>query len=349
MLLNGIQIIDFTRLLPGPVATHLLAQMGAEVIKIESSKRMDYVRTSGPPVDGASLLFHQLNHNKQLKMLDYSTEEGKAELLEWIKGADALIEQFRPGAMDAWGLGYEAVKKINPSIVYVSLTGYGQDGIYKNEAGHDFNYLAYSGIMSLLKDETGKPIVPGFQMADIGGAYMAVMAMQAALLKKYRTGKGAYVDVNLCNAVMPFMAVPFALHGMGIDHRQFNILNGQTAVNYAAYECADGKWLSVAAVELKFWNNICDLLSQPTWKREHEMALLNHLFPKKEVEGLFKTRTRDAWMGFFQGKDVCIAPILEMEDLEQHPYHKSNNTFEEFATEKGTKLKTIGLPFRVRN
>ncbi len=347
-MLNGIKIIDFTRLLPGPAATHLLAQMGAEVIKIESPKRMDYVRVSGPPVDGASLLFHQLNHNKQLKTVDYATEAGKAELLAWIEGADALIEQFRPGAMDAWGLGYEAVRKINPGIVYVSLTGYGQDGVYKNEAGHDFNYLAYAGIMDLLKDEQGKPVLPGFQMADIGGAYMAVMALQAALLKKYRTGEGSYVDVNLCDAVMPFMAVPFALHGMGLDHRQFNILNGKTAVNYAAYACADGKWLSVAAVELKFWNNICDLVGQPNWQRNHEMELLNHQFPKPEVEALFKTKTRDDWMEIFKGHDVCVAPILEMEELENHPYHRSKNTFENFTTEKGTPLKTIGLPFRVK-
>ena len=162
-LLQGIKVIDFTRLLPGPLATHLLAQMGAEVIKIESPKRMDYARASGPQVDGASILFHQLNHNKMMKLLDYSTEDGKKELLNLISSADALIEQFRPGAMNAWGLGYEAVKKLNPGIVYISLTGYGQGNDYSKEAGHDFNYLSYSGVMSLLKDGTGKPIVSDTQ------------------------------------------------------------------------------------------------------------------------------------------------------------------------------------------
>ena len=210
--LSGIKIIDFTRLLPGPMATHLLTQMGAEVIKIESPKRMDYARASGPQVDGASILFHQLNHKKRLTILDYNSEEGKQEVLELIKGADALIEQFRPGAMDSWGLGYEEIKKINPRIVYVSLTGYGQQGSFAQEAGHDFNYLAYSGIMSLMKDEKGKPIVPDTQYADIAGAYMAVMALQAALLKQARTGEGSFVDVSLCDAVTPFLAVPYALH-----------------------------------------------------------------------------------------------------------------------------------------
>ena len=347
-LLNGIKIIDFTRLLPGPVATHLLAQMGAEIIKIESPGRVDYARSSGMQVDGASLLFHQLNHNKQLKLVDYATQEGKEEILDLIKQADVLIEQFRPGAMEAWGFGYNAIKKINPGIVYVSLTGYGQEGIHKNEAGHDSNYLAYAGIMGLLKDETGKPVVPGFQLADISGAYMAVMAMQAALLKKHKTGEGAFLDVNLCNAVMPFLAVPYAFHSMGLAHEKFNILNGKTAVNYAVYECADGKWLSVAAMEIKFWNNICQIIGKQEWMRENEFALMNNQFPKNEVEELFKTKSRDTWMEIFQGHDVCIAPVLEVKELENHPYHINENNFNEFITPNGTPLKTIGLPFKIK-
>ena len=176
---------------------------------------------------------------------------------------------------------------------------------------------------------------------------MAVMALQAALLKKFRTGEGAYVDVNLCVAVLPFLAVPFALKSMGMDHEQFNVINGKIAVNYAVYECADGKWLSVAALELKFWNNICDLIEKPEWKRNNELELFNNQFPKKEVEDLFKTKTRDVWMEIFRGQDVCIAPILEIEELENNPYHKCSNTFEGFKTPNGTELKTIKLPFRI--
>ncbi len=348
-LLEGITIIDFTRLLPGPLATHLLAQMGATVIKIESPKRMDYVRVSGVQVDGASVLFHQLNHNKVMKMIDYSTAEGKAEILDLVKNADALIEQFRPGAMTAWGLAYEDMKKANPGLVYVSLTGYGQDNSYANEAGHDFNYLAYAGIMSLLKDENGKPTVPDTQFADIGGAYMAVMAMQAALLKKAKTGKGSFIDVGLADAMNPFIAVPYALHKGGLDYRQFNIINGKTTVNYAAYQCADGKWLSIAALELKFWNNLCEIVEKPAWKRTENMDTMLHAFPKKEVEDLFKTKTRDEWMEIFKGQDVCAAPVLEIEELEEADYHKEKNTFEEFETPNGTKMKTIRLPFKAKS
>lgn len=346
-LLEGIKIVDFTRLLPGPLATHLLAQMGAEIIKIENPNRVDFARLHGKQVEGASLLFHQLNHNKQLESIDYATAEGKEAVLEKIRTADALIEQFRPGAMAAWGLGYEAVKKINPGIVYVSLTGYGQQGDYASEAGHDFNYLAYAGIMSMLKDEQGKPTVPDTQFADISGSYMAVMAMQAALLKKAHTGQGSYLDVSLCDAMLPFLAVPFSFQSAGWDYRHFNVINGKIAVNYAPYQCKDGKWLSVAALELKFWNNLCEALDKLAWQRNNQMALMNIAFPKDEVEALFKTKTREDWIQKLKGKDVCVAPILELEELEKSDYHSKRETFESFETAGGTELKTIGLPFRV--
>lgn len=279
-------------------------------------------------------------------MLDYSTEDGKQEILDLVKNADALIEQFRPGAMDAWGFGYETLKKINPSLVYVSLTGYGQNNSYANEAGHDFNYMAYAGIMSLLKDENGKPTVPDTQFADIGGGYMAVMALQAALLKRAKTGQGSFVDVSLADAMNPFIAVPYALYKGGLDYRQFNIINGKTTVNYATYQCADGKWLSIAAMELKFWNNLCEIIEKPEWKRKQDLDMMLHAFPKQEVEEFFKTKTRDEWMEILKGEDVCAAPILEIEELETSEYHKEKNTFEVFKTSKGTIMKTVRLPFR---
>jgi alpha-methylacyl-CoA racemase len=176
---------------------------------------------------------------------------------------------------------------------------------------------------------------------------MAVMAMQSALLKKFRTGEGSYVDVSLCEAVNPFLAVPYSLHSGGIDYRTFNIINGKTTVNYTTYECADGKWLSVAALELKFWNNLCEVLGKSAWKRNDQMELFVSVFPKEEVEDLFKTKTRDEWINIFSGHDVCVAPILEIEELESHPYHQEKNTFEPFQTPNGHILKTIALPFRV--
>ncbi len=348
-LLSGIKIFDFTRLLPGPIATLLLAQMGAEVIKIESPKRLDYVRFSGPQIDDASFLYHQLNHNKTLHSIDYSNIKGKNQLLEHIKNADVLIEQFRPGAMDAWGLGYKEIKKINPNIVYVSITGYGQDNDYSNEAGHDLNYLAYSGVLSLMKDDQGKPNISDTQFADISGAYMTVIATQSAIIKKLKTGKGSFVDVSLTDAMNPFLTLPYSLFQGGIDQNVFNLINGKTTVNYAVYICKDGKWLTVAAMEIKFWNNICDVLKKPDWKRKSPIDLMNHSFPKEEVEQLFKNKTRDEWLNVFKGHDVCIAPVLELEELRDSNYHKTKHTFQNLTTKKGSNFKAIKIPFNTKN
>ncbi len=343
-LLDGIKIIDFTRLLPGPVATHLMAQMGAEVIKVESPKRMDYARFIGPQVDSASILFHQLNHNKRLCLIDYSTEEGLKEIASLIQDADVLIEQFRPGAMEAWGLGFDAVKKINPKIVYASLTGYGQENNYATEAGHDANYLAYSGIMSLMKDKGENVNFSDTQFADISGAYMAIIAIQAALIK----GDTCFLDISIADAMNPFLTIPFALHQGGTDYRQFNLINGKTAVNYAAYECKDAKWLAVAALELKFWNNVCEIIGKPEWKRNNGLELMNINFPKSEVEALFKSKTRDEWVALFKGKDTCVTPVLEIEELTGSDFHTDKGTFATFETQNGHKLKGIAPPFKVR-
>lgn len=344
-LLQGIKIINFTRLLPGPLATHLLAQMGAEIVKIESPERMDYARFIGPQIDDASYLFHQLNHNKESIIVDYNTEEGIRQVTDLVSSADAVIEQFRPGAMDAWGLGYDALIEVNPSLVYLSITGYSSVGKYSSEAGHDLNYLAYSGIMSLLKDDQGKPIVAGTQFADIAGAYMAVMALQSALIQKLKTGMGSKLNVPLANAMNPFLALPHSLESGGLKHEATNIINGKVAVNYAVYQCADNKWLSLAALEMKFWNNFCDSVNRPEWKTENQFDLIHAAFDKTNIEELFLSKTRDQWIKHFEGQDVCVAPILEMDELEDSDFHKDGKTFEKIKTPTGHKLSTVALPF----
>lgn len=346
-LLKGITIIDFTRLLPGPVATHMLAQMGATVIKIESPKRKDYLRDGLLQIEGASVFFHQLNHNKQLKSIDYNTPAGLEQVKELIKEADVLIEQFRPGVMEIWDLGYEQIKRINPKIVYASLSGYGQEGPLATEAGHDANYLAYSGLLSMFTDTAGKPNIPAAQIADICGAYTAINAIQAAIIKRFRTDEGCHLDIALCDAVTPLLSLPYGLYRSGLNHRKFNIFNGFNATNYTVYECSDGRWLTLAALEMKFWNTFCELVEKPQWKRKDVIELMGNNFPRQEVIDLFKTKTCGEWLELFYGKDTCIAPVLELEELEEFPYHTHRGTFESFKTPGGEELKTIRLPFRV--
>jgi len=343
--LNNISIVDFTRLLPGPLATNILAQMGASVIKVESPNRMDYVRQQGKQVDGASVLFHQLNHRKEKLIIDYESEEGKVKLFDLIKKADVLIEQFRPGAMDAWGFSYKALQAINPKIIYVSLTGYSQNSNFKNKAGHDLNYMAYSGALSLSKDENGKPMVPGTQYSDIAGSYMAIMAIQAAIIKRFETGVGEYINVSLANAIQPFLTIPYSLYKSDLNHQDTNILNGNTVANYAVYECADKKWIAIAAFEMKFWNQFCTLVNKEDWKAKNIFSLVNATFDKEKIQELMKSKSREEWIQFFQGKDVCIAPVLEIEELEKSNYHTQNKSFEKFTLESGEELMAIRFSF----
>lgn len=346
-LLTGITILDFSRLLPGPLATHLLAQMGARVIKVEHPKRVDYARHSGPLIDGESALFRALNHNKEIRTIAYDTAEGKAEIAALIQESDALIEQFRPGAMESWGLGYEAIKAHKSDIVYVSLTGYGQEGPMSQVAGHDLNYLAISGLLSLLKDDQGKPVVPGFQLADIGsGSYLTAMSCLAALIHRMKTGKGQYIDVSMTDGVFPMLTVPMSMLWSGLEPAQFNFLNGKTVANYAVYACSDGKWVAVGALEMKFWNRLCTLVKKPDWQRNNELELFNLQFPKNEVETLFLTKTRDEWIVFFTGEDVCVSPVLELEELESHEQWQARAAFEQLQTESGKPFHSINVPIR---
>lgn len=345
--LKEIDIIDFTRLLPGPKGTHLLAQMGASVTKIEHPKRKDYARFANQQIEGASRLFHQLNHNKKIINIEYDTNAGKTKIYDLIKNADVLIEQFRPGAMKSWELDYESVKTINPTIVYVSLTGYQSNTDYGSEAGHDLNYLAYSGVLSQITDCEGKPVVPAVQFADISSAYVLAMAVQAGIIQKLKTGKGCNINVPIVNTISPFLSIPYALYKDGLNNNQFNVFNGKSFVNYAVYKCADKKWISLAAYELKFWNNFCDLVEKPEWKTNNLLHLSVQNFDKKLIEVLFLTKTRNEWINLFKGKDVCIAPVLALTEIEDHPIHQQHHTFEDFKVGEQT-LKDFALPFKIQ-
>ena len=343
--LSGIKIIDFTRLLPGPLGTHLLSQLGAEVTKVESPKRMDYTRFYEPQINGVSTLFHSLNCTKTQLIVDYETSEGYQQLVEEIKKADVLVEQFRPETMAIFNLSFEEVTKINPNIVYISVTGYGQTGEKKDEAGHDLNYLAATGLLSLNKDEKGKPVIPGFQIADIaGGAYMIVSACTSGLLAQKIHQKAQYIDLSIFDAAISLGAIAHGMLQGNADYRKTPFLSG-FMVNYNVYECADGKWMALAAFEMKFWNSFCELVNKPLWKTFNSDDLISGVFDKKKLEQLFKTKTRDEWVALAANYDVCLSPVLEMEEVYDQKQTKERAIFKE--VEIGDKtLKIYGKPYK---
>lgn len=335
--LTDIQILDFTRLLPGPLGTHLLAEMGAEVIKIERSSSPDYIREQPPFVDGISTLYYALNCYKNQLTIDFDKEAGRAQLIQLIQESDLLIEQFRPNVMAHWGLDYATLKNINPQLIYVSLSGYGQTGPHSQDAGHDLNYLAISGALDLLRDEAGKPIIPGFQLADIaGGAYRLQSACLAALLERHRTGEGTYVDVSMTDGVVPLLTFPLTQFWGGFDPREMRILSGGL-VNYNVYQASDGRWLALGALELKFWNAFCAAVARPKWQRKQIFELSVHTFPKTELESLFLTRSRDEWAAWAAGKDLCLTPVVELQELEESAHIKAR----QLLVSMPTGMKTL--------
>lgn len=343
--LSGIKIIDFTRLLPGPLGTHLLSQLGAEVTKVESPKRMDYTRFYQPQINGVSTLFHSLNCTKTQLIVDYETAEGYAQLVEEIKKTDVLIEQFRPGTMAVFNLSFEKLSKINPNIVYISVTGYGQTGEKKNKAGHDLNYLATTGLLSLNKDENGKPVIPGFQIADIaGGAYMIVAACTSGLLAQKIHQKAQYIDLSISDATIPLGAIAHGMLQGNADYHRTPFLSGFT-VNYNVYECADSKWIALAAFELKFWNSFCEMVNKPLWKTSNSEDLISGVFDKKKLEQLFKTRTCDEWVALASNYDVCLSPVLEMEEVYDQKQTKDRAVFKEVKIDDKT-LKIYDKPYK---
>ncbi|MBS1611333.1 MAG: CoA transferase, partial [Bacteroidetes bacterium] len=320
--LAGVRILDFTRLLPGPMATMFLADMGADVIKIEDPDNPDYIRDFEPRSNGMSILYLSLNRNKRSLALNYLSAEGKQTILDLAKTADVLVEQYRPGIMQQMGFGYEALKQINPRLIYVSITGYGQQSSMAMAAGHDLNYIAIAGALGITGTAGGAPVVPGFQLADIaGGSYMAMNAVMAALYQREKTGKGEWVDVSMTDAALPLSALQFAYQQgtkQGIGRGEYELSGG--LANYNVYKCADGKYIALGSLEPKFWNKFCARAGKPEWQTEFvkKGEALENL--KRDVAVFFVTKTRSEWVEYFKQDDICLTVINELDELEHDPY-----------------------------
>jgi alpha-methylacyl-CoA racemase len=298
-----------------------------------------------PQINGVSTLFHTLNHFKKQIVVDYESPEGYQPIIEQIRTADVLVEQFRPGAMEGFNLSFETVQKINPNIVYVSLTGYGQTADKKGAAGHDLNYMAETGLLSMNRDENGKPIIPGFQVADIAaGSFMLVAACSSGLLAQRMQQKAQYIDISLYDATV---AVGAIVHGMlqgKVDYDKTPFLSGHM-VNYNVYECSDNKWVALGALELKFWNSFCDMVDQPSWKTVETGDLVTGVFDKRLLESLFKTKTRDEWVNKSKVFDVCLSPVLDASEVYDQKQTKDRRLFQDIEVE-GKTIKIYAKPYK---
>lgn len=309
--LNGIRVLDVTYYLPGPYAGMRLADMGAEVIKIEPP--------GGDPARYMSGgLVHRANNvGKTIVTIDLKSPEGHEKMLELVKTADALIETFRPGVMKKLGLDYESIKKVKPDLVYCSLSGYGQSGPLATLGSHDLNYMALSGGLDQLTGDAGQPVHPKNTFADFIGGLVAAENITAALLRKFRTGEGGYLDLPLAGVMAQFLTNHDAYYEAGISENGIPETAGNR-ISYAIYETKDSRYVALGALEDKFWKNFCVYAEKPHWQSwgAEPLGSPEHA----EVEGFFKTKTWSEWYELSMQLDCCLAPVLKAHERHQHPF-----------------------------
>ena len=322
--LTGIRVLDMSRLLPGPYCTMLLADFGAEVIKIEEPGKGDYSRSFPPFLKDFGYWHLQLNRNKQSVVLDLKSEEGKNIFLELIKTADVVVESYRPGVLKKLGVDYDAAAKINPKIIYCSLSGYGSKGPLAHKADHDLGYLSLAGVTAMSGEADGAPAIPGVLMADMNAALSAGMSIMIALRHAALTGQGQEIDISLFNVAMNLMPGAASLFfGSGfVAERGNNWLTGAYA-NYNIYATADGRYVSVGCLEKKFWCNLCIGLG-----REELIDMIddesNHPYLKEQLAAAFKQKTMREWEEFFADKDACVTPVLNFKEAVESEQVQAN-------------------------
>lgn len=326
--LDGLAVLDLTRLLPGAAATMMLANFGAEVTKIEEPLAGDYGRHMPPLVDGVGAVFRAVNRGKKSVALDLKSPTGVAAFRELLSTADVLIEGNRPGVMKRLGLDYDALRADYPRLIYVSLTGYGQQGPYAGLAGHDINYLALGGLLDLTGAAGGPPAIPGAQIADLaGGSMQAVIGVLLAVAAREKTGRGQFVDAGMIDGVTWLLALPLAIQAATGNpaRRGETTLSGRYAC-YHVYRADDGRWLAVGALEPKFWRTVCERLGCPQFAAEQFAEGPRQADIVEAVSRIFETRPAREWMDVFAGADACVTLVQNLEEVAADTHLRARET-----------------------
>jgi len=344
MPLTGIRVLDLTRLLPGPFCTMLLADMGADVVKVEEPPAGDYMRWTPPLIDGQSALFNAVNRNKRSMTLNLKSDAGRDLLLRLVERADVLVEGNRPGVMARLGLGWDTLHARNPKLVMCSITGYGQEGPFASRAGHDLNYMATAGALGLNGEVDGPPIPLSVQVADIGGGGLhPAVAILAALVAVGRGADGRWIDASMTDGAVSWLALALAAQGGGEGvGRGDQRLSGRYAC-YRVYACKGGGFYSVGALEPKFWAALCQAIEKPELFElqfaEGEDGVRAH----RAMESEFMSRTRAEWEQKLAGLDVCCEPVLELGEVSAHPQVVARGLIR--ATRNGVEVRPA-IPLR---
>jgi len=344
--LEGITVLDFTRLLPGPFCTQLLCNLGADVIKIEDPKLGDYMRSVPPIVHDVSYPFLMVNRGKRSLAVDLKTPEGQEIVHKLARRADVVVEQFRPGVMARLGAAYDDLAMMNPKLVYCSFSGYGQTGPYKDLPGHDINFQALAGILSVTSGQDDKrPAIPGVPIADMASAFNAALAILAALRTRDRIGRGEWIDVSILDTAVTLMVLGLARFLATGDEP----VPGETLLTgvfpfYSLYETKDGRWLSVAAVEPKFWIRMCELVGAPELSERQFADGAERVADAQTLAARFRERTSEDWEAVFAKEQLPITLVKRVSEVVRDPHVKARELLPLIDVPDVGKLQVIAHP-----
>jgi crotonobetainyl-CoA:carnitine CoA-transferase CaiB-like acyl-CoA transferase len=341
----GVKVLDLSRLLPGPFCSMLLADFGADVIKVEDPKGGDYIR-GWPPLLGKNSGFHLvLNRNKRSLTLNLKDPEGKKLFKRLAEDADVVLEGFRPGVMERLGLGYQVLQAINPRLIYCAITGYGCDGPRSQKAGHDINYLALNGVLSY-SGRAGEPTIPGVQIADLGGgALYAAFSIATALFARERLGKGQFIDIGMADGALTWHCLRWGkyLADGTVPSPSDDFLNHGYAC-YNLYSTRDGRFMSLGALEPQFWQVFCDSVGRPDWNQPNYFEPGPHQKQlQDEIAELFRARSQAEWITLFADKDCCCEPVLNLDEVMADEQVKSRRMVVELIHESWGVYRQLGI------
>jgi crotonobetainyl-CoA:carnitine CoA-transferase CaiB-like acyl-CoA transferase len=340
--LDNITVLDLTRLLPGAVATMMLGDFGAHVIKIEEPGMGDPARQSRAGIKQPGAYFLATNRNKRSIAINLKQPVGREIFLELAKRADVVVEGFRPGVMDRLGIGYGTLKEINPRLIYCAITGYGQDGPYRGKAGHDINYISIAGLLGVNGMKDGPPVIPGVQIADLaGGSMQAVIGILLAMQARERTGEGQMVDISMMDGSLAMMFVPFAayLANDAQPQRGAEGLSGRYAC-YQIYGTKDGRYLALGALEPKFWENACRVLGREDFI-DKQFVDDEQRECMRALSEIFRTKRADEWLAAFEGVDTCLTLVKAIAEMIDDPQVKCRGLISEIDHPTSGRIKQI--------
>jgi crotonobetainyl-CoA:carnitine CoA-transferase CaiB-like acyl-CoA transferase len=345
--LDGVHVLDLSRLMPGPLCTMILGDLGADVVKIEQPEIGDYARFAPPLIGDTGSAFLMLNRNKRSITLNLKNTEARGILHKLAMEADVFVESYQPGVAQRLGVGYSAISKVNERIVYCSISGFGQTGPYRDLVGHDLNYASYSGAIGATGPKGGPPVIPAVQICDIQSAIYAVVAITAALYRREKTGEGEFIDISLMDTAVASMIIPLSYHFAGASTERGGSFLSGGAPFYNVYETKDRKFISIASLEPKFWGELCKALRVEEYQDQQITSAEVSQKIRADFAEKFHGKKRDEWVKILNEREVPCAPVYDVSEVPADPQVRARQMIFEMETEAFGKLNQIATPIRI--